>query len=473
MFKLILSHNNNYGIGDQNKIPWKCSEDMKFFRETTINQVVIMGRKTFESIGTPLKDRVNIVISRVKSKVNSKVESKVNNEVKDNDVKDKINNTSVIVCHDPYDAVRLCNREYKDKSWFVIGGSEIYRWFMEQRIVSELYATHIDDDTDCDTKFDYSGYMPILRCDYSRSLATNATLLHYSIKNKEEQSMLDTLSRLVNKSHKKDDRTGVGTQSLFGERFEFDLTNNTFPLMTTRKMFMKGIFEELMLYIRGQTDSKILENKGVHVWAGNTTREFLDNRNLQHLPVGDMGPSYGFLFRHFGAEYKTCESDYTKKGVDQLAKVINTLKTSPYDRRMIISLWDPTNLDNCPLPPCLYNYQFYCRKIGDIQFLDCMMTQRSSDFMVAGGWNVATGALLTYLIANVCDMQPGKLIWNIGDCHLYNNLIEQAKEQISRSPNLYPKIFIKKKENIESFEYEDIELLNYHPQSSIKVIMNA
>jgi thymidylate synthase len=233
-------------------------------------------------------------------------------------------------------------------------------------------------------------------------------------------------------------------------------------------MFLRGIFEELMLYIRGQTNSKILEDKGITVWKGNTSRNFLDSCGLT-LPEGDMGASYGFLFRHFGAEYKTCLDDYTNKGFDQLYYAIDKLKNNPSDRRIIISLWDPNNLNKCPLPPCLYNYQFY---VADNK-LYCMMTQRSSDYAVAGGWNIATGSLLTYLIASVCGLEPYKLLWNIGDTHIYNNLVDQIKEQVNRRPYLFPKIIINKKQKIEDYEYSDIKLLCYNYHEPIQMNMNV
>jgi thymidylate synthase len=234
-------------------------------------------------------------------------------------------------------------------------------------------------------------------------------------------------------------------------------------------MFLRGIFAELMLFIRGQTNNQILEDQRISVWRGNTTRDFLDARGLQHMPVGDMGASYGFLFRHFGAKYDTCLTDYTGQGVDQLGNLIQTIKASPNDRRLIISLWSPPDLDKCPLPPCLYNYQFYIHGKN----LSCMMTQRSSDFAVAGGWNIATGALLTYLIAAVCKLEPYELIWNLGDVHIYNNLTEQTKQQLVRCPRVFPKLYINKKENIEDFEFSDLELLCYDPHESIEMILNV
>ena len=180
-----------------------------------------------------------------------------------------------------------------------------------------------------------------------------------------------------------------------------------------------------------------------------------------------MGHSYGFSFRHFGGEYKNCKADYTNVGYDQLTELIKEINTNPYSRRLRISLWEPNNIHKAALPPCLEQYQFYIRD----KKISCMMTQRSSDVGIAGGWNVATGALLTILLAHVCKLSPDNLIWNIGDCHVYNNIVNQLKEQISRQPYLYPKLYLRDSENItniEDFQFENMDLVGYQYHPSIK-----
>ncbi len=450
MFTIAVATDEHNNIGHQGKIPWKCSEDLRHFKRLTSENVVIMGRKTYESIGKPLPDRTNIVISKSGQIAGP---------------------SSLILVDSPLAAVRHCVKHEKGKKWFVIGGSEIYKWFLDNGLISDMYMTNIcclNPIANCDTKFPvvYTDDLKILDV---VKLSEHATCTHYAFTNVEESNCMQLMREILDYGHAKPDRTGFGTKSLFGRQLRFDLRNNTFPLMTTRRMFLRGIFAELMMFIRGQTNNQVLEDQKISIWRGNTTREFLDARKLTHMPVGDMGASYGFLFRHFGAKYNTCLDDYTGQGVDQLANVIKTLKTNPNDRRMIISLWNPVDLDNCPLPPCLYNYQFYVHN----NKLSCMMTQRSSDFVVAGGWNIATGALLTYLIAAVCNLEPNELIWNLGDVHVYNNLQAQAAVQLTRTPRLYPKIYINKKENIEDFEFSDLELLCYDPHPTIEMVMNA
>lgn len=446
MFSTVVAIDCKNGIAKNNTIPWYFSEDLKFFRQLTENNVVIMGRKTYESIGNPLSKRTNIVIS-----------SKEANETK--------NSLGVIYFNDMWNCVEYCYKTYTDKKIFIIGGSFIYKWFLENKLISIEYVTHLTDDYSCNL------YYPSTLVGHKKLLYTCDNYCRYEIihNNTEENEFLLLGMNILTNGIDKTDRTGVGTLSLFGQRLEFNLSNNSFPLLTTRKMFLRGIFEELMLYIRGQTDSTILDAKGIKVWNGNTSREFLDSKGLHNLPVGDMGPSYGFLFRHFGAEYKTCKDDYSNKGIDQLYNLINNIINNPNDRRLRISLWDPVNINNCPLPPCLEQYQFYVEN-GK---LSCMMTQRSSDFVVAGGWNIATGALLTYLIASVTNLNPYRLIWNIGDVHVYKNVKSQLEKQVYRNPYLFPKILINKKQKIEEFEFSDINLLCYHYHDPIQMTMNV
>jgi len=443
MFSLIVAFDRDYGIAKNGTIPWRASADLRHFKSLTETHVVVMGRKTYESIGHPLHNRVNVVISST-----------------------LIDNPDVIRVASCYDAVRHCITHCRDKKWFVIGGGMIYKWFMAQGLIGFYHITRIQGNYDCDTTFDWSMKGVVF---VERRLLGDDVYTSYRSINVEETGFLNTIREIVDNGDQSTDRTGVGTLSVFGRQLKFNLRNNSFPLLTTRRMFLRGIFEELMLYIRGQTDNQILEEKKISVWRGNTTREFLDSRGLQRLPVGDMGASYGFLFRHFGATYKTCRDDYKGQGIDQLKNVIDTIKTNPGDRRMIISLWNPVQLDQCPLPPCLYNYQFYVSN-GE---LSCMMTQRSSDIVVAGGWNIATGSLLTCMIASVTGLSPGELTWNIGNGHIYNNLVEQAKIQIDRMPYMFPKLFLKPREFIEDFQFSDLEVLGYQFHPAIEMVMNV
>lgn len=439
MFSIIVACDLKNGIGKDGSIPWHDSNDLKNFKKLTTNNIVIMGKKTFESIGNkPLPNRINCVISKT-----------------------MYNRDDIKLFRDMWSCVKWCNKQKKQA--FVCGGSGIYKWFDDNNLVSELYLTKIPEDYKCDVF-----YHPPNKEHYI--IEQTDKYLHIKYKNLEETQIINLLSDILNNGVQRSDRTGTGTISLFGRQLRFNLKNNQLPLMTTRKIFFRGLFEELMMYLRGQTDTKILEQKNVNIWKGNTSREFLDSRNLQHLEVGDMGHSYGFSFRHFGAEYKGCNADYTDQGYDQLNQLLKGIKNDPNSRRHIISLWEPQHFHNAALPPCLYQYQFY---VVNNQ-LSCMMTQRSSDIMVAGGWNVAAGSLLTILVAYYCNLEPNELIWNIGDAHIYNNLIEATKENINCQTTVFPKLFLKNMpKDITLVNYENLELINYKVNNKISVVLNV
>ena len=245
-------------------------------------------------------------------------------------------------------------------------------------------------------------------------------------------------------------------------------------MLTTRRQFFRGIFEELMFYLSGKTNNKILQEKNVTIWDGNTSREFLDNANLNHYPEGDLGETYGFNFRHYGATYQTCESDYSGQGFDQVENVINLLKNNPNSRRIIIDLWNCSTLDKAALPPCLCKYQFYVNTLE--KKLDLMIYIRSSDYFLANNWNVCTGALLVHLLCNLEDINytPGILTVVSGNTHLYSNHKDQAIENLTRIPRPFPKVVVlNKKKDINEFTYEDLKLVGYKPYKSIKASMSV
>jgi len=286
----------------------------------------------------------------------------------------------------------------------------------------------------------------------------------------EEVNFLNILRDIL-KQPDRSDRTTIGTKSIFSPpELRFSLRNGQFPLLTTRKINLKFVFEELMWFLRGQTDVSVLREKGIHIWDGNTNRSFLDQRGLAHYNDWDLGPSYGFQFRHSGAPYIDCKTDYTGQGVDQLQYVIDEIKRNPYSRRLVINLWNPSDLGKMALQPCGFCYQFYVSN-GE---LSCKLTQRSSDIALAGGWNVASASLLTIFIASVCDLTPGELVWSIGDAHIYLNQLDAVRIQLQRDPKPFPTLRLKQtRKNITEYEFTDIELHNYTPYNHIKIHFNA
>ncbi|CCE64967.1 hypothetical protein TPHA_0J01450 [Tetrapisispora phaffii CBS 4417] len=297
--------------------------------------------------------------------------------------------------------------------------------------------------------------------------------------NSEESQYLDLCQRIIDEGEFRPDRTGTGTLSLFAPpQLRFSLKYETFPLLTTKKVFTKGIILELLWFIKGCTDGKVLSNQGVKIWEGNGSREYLDSLGLTDRREGDLGPVYGFQWRHFGAEYKTCDDDYTNQGVDQLKDVIHKIKTNPYDRRIIMSAWNPPDFPKMALPPCHVFSQFYVSfpKEGETgkPRLSCVLYQRSCDMGLGVPFNIASYALLTIMIAHVCDMEPGEFIHTLGDAHVYKDHIDALKEQISREPRTFPKLKITRKvTDIDDFKYEDFEIVDYNPHARIQMKMSV
>lgn len=234
------------------------------------------------------------------------------------------------------------------------------------------------------------------------------------------------ISRIILSGKKRSDRTGVGTLSIFGAQMRFSLRDDVFPLLTTKRVFWRAVLEELLWFIKGSTDAKELQAKNVHIWDGNSTREFLNKNGFQDREEGDLGPIYGFQWRHYGAEYKTSSDDYTGQGIDQLNEVINRIRTNPNDRRIIMSAWNVNDLPKMALPPCHCFVQFY---VADGE-LSCQLYQRSADMGLGVPFNIASYALLTCMIAHVTDLKPGDFVHTLGDAHVYLNHIEPLKEQV-------------------------------------------
>lgn len=294
--------------------------------------------------------------------------------------------------------------------------------------------------------------------------------------NFEEKQYLALCERIIAEGEDRPDRTGTGTKSIFAPpQLRFSLADDQFPLLTTKKVFSRGIILELLWFIKGCTDGKKLSEQNVKIWEGNGSREYLDSIGLTNNREGDLGPVYGFQWRHFGAKYKDCDTDYSGQGVDQLAQVIHKLKTNPYDRRIIMSAWNPPDFPKMALPPCHVFSQFYVNfpKEGRPK-LSCLLYQRSCDMGLGVPFNIASYALLTKMIAEVCDMDCGEFIHTMGDAHVYKDHIEALQEQLKREPRSFPKLKINRKvENIDDFKFDDFEIVDYHPYGKINMKMSV
>jgi len=248
----------------------------------------------------------------------------------------------------------------------------------------------------------------------------------------------------------------------------FSLRDNVFPLLTTKKVFWRGLAEELLWFISGATNANLLAEKKIHIWDGNGSREFLDNRGLKDREVGDLGPVYGFQWRHFGAEYENMNTDYAGKGVDQLAAVIDTIKNNPNSRRIVLTAWNPMDQQKMALPPCHMFCQFYVAN-GE---LSCQMYQRSADMGLGVPFNIASYSLLTRLVAQVCGLKAGEFVHAIGDCHVYLNHVEPLRQQLEREPRPFPTLEINPEvKSIDGFKFSDFKIVDYNPYKSIKMKM--
>ena len=494
--KLIVAYQRkDRGIGIDNKIPWYLSEDLIQFKTKTSQiatidetsegvghkkNTVIMGRKTWDSIPSqfkPLKNRVNYVVSRDTSP----------------EFKQQIETyTDTYIINDLEDELKTLTDWWSPINIWVIGGETIYKQVMPY--ATEIHATEIY--TEKSQEYECSVFFPELldsfkitdvthikkgvcshtdkqlyyrHITYKRGVALCKTNPIWS---SSERQYLDTLTEILEDGQETLDRTGVGTLSVFGKQFKYDLADG-FPALTTKRIFLRGVFEELMMYLRGETDNTILQEKNIHIWDGNTSREFLDKRGLQHYPEGDMGETYGYNYRNFGGEYDDCKVGISKKdGFDQLAYVIDLIKNDPHSRRIIINLWNPNTLHKAALPSCLCQHQFYVDTKKST--LNLQIYIRSSDFFLANNWNTCTGAFFVHMLCNLdgIDLTPGILTVVTGDTHLYNTHLDGVRENINRTPRPYPILDIKeKKSKIEEFTWEDMNIVGYFPMNNIKADM--
>lgn len=217
----------------------------------------------------------------------------------------------------------------------------------------------------------------------------------------EEYQYLNHIKLILEKGVKRDDRTGVGTLGTFGAHMRYSLRNSVFPLLTTKRVFWRGVVEELLWFIKGSTNAFELSEKKVHIWDANSSREFLDSAGLNNYAEGDLGPIYGFQWRHYGTEYRGMDKDYTNEGIDQLRNVINSIKSNPNDRRIVMSAWNPVDIPKMALPPCPCLVQFFVAN-GE---LSSLLYQRSADMGLGVPFNIASYALLTCMIAHVTGLK--------------------------------------------------------------------
>ena len=492
-FQVVVAATRDGGIGRAGALPWRLSKDMAYFKKLTTETVdkdavnaVVMGRKTWESIPgkfRPLPGRLNIVLSRSGTLAEANDENSNGAETLPE---------GVLVRKSIEDALNAISaNDKKVEKTFVIGGAQIYEEALKSEKCEAVHLTEVEGEFECDAfipKIDATKYKlygqskPITEKDVRYQFLTYvgtdpesgkfrpkaAELLPpgCSVKH-EEYQYLEMIREIIDQGAVKGDRTGTGTISTFGNQMRFDL-RRSFPLLTTKRVFWRGVAEELLWFVAGETNANKLADKNVRIWDGNGSREYLDSIGLTDREVGDLGPVYGFQWRHFGAEYTNMHADYTGKGVDQLAEVIHKIKNNPTDRRILLTAWNPAALKEMALPPCHMFCQFYVAN-GE---LSCQMYQRSCDMGLGVPFNIASYSLLTCMIAQVCGLKPGDFVHCCGDTHVYSNHVEPLETQLLCEPRPFPILKINpEKKDIDSFTFEDFEIVGYDPHPKIAMEM--
>lgn len=548
---VAISQANGFGYKDPTKgLPWPhLKKDMSKFAqltsttfttidasvsETKIN-VVIMGKNTYLSLPNnirPLKDRLNFIVSSTMTADSVPPES------------------GVRVFKTLTDAITAAKTNPMVQHVFVIGGVRLCEEAMTMSICSHLFITEIHEKYDADVYFpnicpkhyikDVSttyeengiqlsdvvyrrvnddagneadrkidhfvrGYEPIshtgiagsahdpcqLRDDYSQYIRNLFRYEQYDNASFEYQ-YLDCMKRVMEKGERCSNRTGIDTISVFDENMYFDIQtlndgSYQLPILTTKKIFLKGAVTELLWMLSGGTSAKWLQERDVHIWDGNSTREYLDKIGLKDYAEGELGPVYGHQWINWGSKEWRSTSDVSvpqgantkdikTAGINQIRNIIETIKKDSFSRRLVLSAWNVSDLDKMALPPCHIMYIF---KVTDhdkpIKTLNCKLTLRSNDMFLGSPFNILNTAVLTILMSKACGMNPGRIAISITDAHIYVNHIESVKEQLSRVPFKFPSMRIDKKidcwEDMLDLTIDDFKLQNYNSWPPIKAPM--
>ncbi len=456
--------NNIFASSDRLSLPWGYNkDDMDFFKEKTIGSTVIMGLNTFKSLcHQPLKNRINIVVSS----------SLKNNSLTLANPPEKYYITSTL------DEAIHIGKQLKNEI-FIIGGMQLINESLQKDYIDNIYHTIIDYPNRFfeGLKHEFKISFPLKNSKIVSKPDYTLYFNHYeNCRKTEEQNYIDLVKKVLQNGEDRDDRTSIGTMSTFGEQIKLNISEY-FPLLTSKRVFWKGVLEELLFFISGETDTKVLEEKGINIWKGNTSMEFLDKRGLKHFKEGEYGEVYGYNWRHFNKPYTPIlqrDVTYIKDGgIDQLQDVIDSIKNDPYSRRHFLTAWNPSTINNVPLPPCHTHVQFYVgNKDKNKETLSCQVYMRSADLFLGVPFNIASYATLTYMICHLTNLKPYELSICIGDAHIYKNHIEQCKEMLNRPLRTLPKLKIKgNKKTIDDFVFEDFVIENYNPHPTIKADM--
>ena len=285
----------------------------------------------------------------------------------------------------------------------------------------------------------------------------------------DENQYLHLIEDILSEGTKEEGRNGA-TFAVFGAAMHFSLNDRRVPFLTTKRLAWKTCLKELLWFVRGNTDNALLQEQNVHIWDGNASREFLDSRGLTDRAVGDLGPVYGFQWRNFGGEYPATDPN-AKKGVDQLQLVIDALKDPERrtSRRLLISAWNPCQLDEMALPPCHVLMQFH---VTHGTLLSCSLYQRSGDVGLGVPFNIASYSILTHLLAHHCGLEAHEFAYYLGNAHIYDDHVEALQQQLKREPYEFPKLAIRAlHEDIDDYEFNEFEVQGYKCHDAIPMTM--
>jgi len=441
--EVIVAASRNRVMGVNGTLPWGMAlkQDLARFSRLTRGQIILMGRKTWDSLPhKPLPDRKHIVITSTPERYNTEF---------------AVHRQSTRFCRitEFVDVVREFNSAAAiPTTLYVIGGRQILDHFIGY--AQHLHLTWVDTNIPLSeaaeitllpripsSRFALTHYSaspplpepdpPASPCPPRYEFLTYTALPKGSTSVPNNESVyLDLLRDILTYGSSRPDRTGTGTVGVFARQLRFDLA--ALPILTTKHVAWKSCLRELLWFLRGSTDARELSREGVRIWQGNSSRAFLDSRGLGDLPEGDIGAGYGFQWRHFGAEYGTCEEDYAGQGVDQIEGVVRSLREDPFGRRHVVSAWNPAALSRMALPPCHVLFQFY---VDARRRLSCHLYQRSVDCFLGLPFNILSYAILTRIIAMRAGLDGvHELIISTGDTHIYTDHIPQVQEQLTRSP---------------------------------------
>ena len=447
---LIIEIDMNGGIGLQNKLPWCIPEELKIFKNKTLNNMVVMGKNTYNSLPLQLKNRNVFVVS-----------SSMSFDKCMENVLEEYSRTGQTI--------------------WIAGGKYVYEKILKNYDIDEIHVSIIKDTFECDTFIDKKIlFQHCVIKEKTKHERFNHYVLTYDKKNSVhcDRQYLNLLENVLMNGNIRNTRNSL-VKSIFCQHMSFDMKMG-FPLLTTKKMFWKGILEEFIFFIKGETNSKLLEEKGVNIWKGNTNKKFLNKLQFYNRPEGMMGPMYGYQWRFYGAKYneltgKPCNST---DGIDQLMNVIEDIKNNPTSRRILLTDYNPVQVDEGVLPPChSIIVQFY---VNDDE-LDMFCYNRSSDLFLGLPFNIASSSLLLHLVAKLTNKKANYLHLSLGDCHIYENHYSSVEEQLSifRQPYKLPSLSISlpndkgTKEVLEHLTSECFTLDNYTSHSLIKSEMIA